>query len=117
MNNNLGIFIKNERLKKRMSLRAFAQNCGISHTHLDSIEKGKDFRTGKPVSVTMETLMKLAACLNVKPQFLTELIYENDRDNIQYEILLQDEKELIENYRKADEQAKAKLLIISEHIN
>lgn len=43
-----------------LSLREFAKKCGISHTHLDSIEKGVDPRTGKPVSVSMDTLAKLS---------------------------------------------------------
>ena len=36
--NYIGEFIKNYR--GDMSLREFADKCGISHTHLDSIEKG-----------------------------------------------------------------------------
>lgn len=48
-----------------MSLREFANKCGISHTHLDSIEKGFDPRTGKPVSVSVETLKKIANAMNM----------------------------------------------------
>jgi transcriptional regulator with XRE-family HTH domain len=44
-----------------LSLRDFAKKCGISHTHLDSIEKGYDPRTGKPVSISFDTLNKLSA--------------------------------------------------------
>lgn len=56
--NYIGTFIRNYRGK--MSLREFADKCGISHTHLDSIEKGYDPRTGKPVRVTVDTLKKIA---------------------------------------------------------
>jgi len=42
------------------SLREFAQKCDLSHTHLDSIEKGHDPRTGKPVSITLETIRKIS---------------------------------------------------------
>ena len=81
--NYIGEFIKQYR--GNTSLRDFAENCGISHTHLDSIEKGVDPRTGKAVKVTVETLKKIANAMNmsindlllksgdVKPE---ELIYE-----------------------------------------
>ena len=61
--NYIGEFIKNYR--GDMSLREFADKCGISHTHLDSIEKGFDPRTGKPVRVTVETLKKIASAMNM----------------------------------------------------
>ncbi len=61
--NYIGSFIKNYR--GDMSLREFADKCGISHTHLDSIEKGFDPRTGKPVRVTVDTLKKIASAMNM----------------------------------------------------
>ena len=61
--NYIGNYIKEYRGK--MSLRTFADKCGISHTHLDSIEKGYDPRTGKAVKVTVETLKKIANAMNM----------------------------------------------------
>lgn len=61
--NLIGEYIKNYR--GDISLREFAKKCNISHTHLDSIEKGYDPRTGKPVSVTVETLKKIAKAMNM----------------------------------------------------
>lgn len=61
--NYIGDFIK--KYRGDMSLREFAEKCGISHTHLDSIEKGIDPRTGKPVSVTVETLKKIAKAMKM----------------------------------------------------
>lgn len=58
MINTLGEYVKQKR--GDMSLRDFAKRCGLSHTHLDSIEKGFDPRTGKPVSPTIEVLRKIA---------------------------------------------------------
>lgn len=46
-------------------MREFASKCGISHTHLDSIEKGIDPRTGKSVRITIETLKKIANAMNM----------------------------------------------------
>ncbi|MEG2687071.1 MAG: helix-turn-helix transcriptional regulator [Christensenellaceae bacterium] len=65
MANYLGDYIKNYRKLHSMSLRDFAERANISHTHIDSLEKGFDFRTGKPVRLTNETIQKLASVLNV----------------------------------------------------
>jgi len=73
LNNNLGEYIKKVRVSKDLSLREFGNLCGISHTHIDSIEKGVDFRTGKPVRITNETLEKLSNVLSVTPSFLLKL--------------------------------------------
>ena len=61
--NYIGEYIRKYRGKT--SLREFAEKCGISHTHLDSIEKGYDPRTGKPVKVTVDTLKKIANAMGM----------------------------------------------------
>ena len=61
--NYIGEYIR--KYRGDTSLRDFADKCGISHTHLDSIEKGIDPRTGKPVKVTVETLKKIASAMNM----------------------------------------------------
>lgn len=61
--NYIGEYIR--KYRGDVSLRDFADKCGISHTHLDSIEKGVDPRTGKPVKVTVETLKKIASAMNM----------------------------------------------------
>lgn len=61
--NYIGEFIK--KYRGDMSLREFAEKCDISHTHLDSIEKGIDPRTGKPVRVTVDTLKKIAKTMGM----------------------------------------------------
>ena len=61
--NYIGDFIKQYR--GDISLRDFAKKCDISHTHLDSIEKGYDPRTGKPIRVTVDTLKKIAKAMNM----------------------------------------------------
>lgn len=63
--NKLGKFIENKRRELGLSLRAFAEMCDISHSYLDSLEKGMDARSGKPVSPTIETLQKLASGLKI----------------------------------------------------
>ncbi len=77
MINKLGDFLKQQR--GNSSLRVFAEKLDISHTHLDSLEKGVDPRTGKPVRVTVDTLKKIADKLQIDFIYLTKLsINEND---------------------------------------
>lgn len=73
MNNTLGEHIKEFRIEHDLSLRDFAKMADISHTHIDSIEKGLDFRTGKPVRITNETIQKLAKALDEDESFLFQL--------------------------------------------
>ncbi|MBQ9858103.1 MAG: helix-turn-helix transcriptional regulator [Oscillospiraceae bacterium] len=68
MSNELGVFLRSQRGK--MSLREFAAKCHISHTHLDSLEKGYDPRTNKPVSISTETLRLIADGLDIDFVFL-----------------------------------------------
>ena len=56
--NYLGDYLKKTR--GSISLREMAKRCDISHTFLDSIEKGIDFRTQKKISITVDTIQKLA---------------------------------------------------------
>jgi transcriptional regulator with XRE-family HTH domain len=68
MENMLGTYLRSRRGAD--PLRAFSAKCGISHTHLESIEKGVDRRTGKPVSVSMDTLRLIGDGIGVDPLFL-----------------------------------------------
>ena len=61
--NNLGSYIR--KYRGNQSLRKKKKKCGISHTHLDSIEKGIDPRSGKSVRVTIDTLEKIAKAMNM----------------------------------------------------
>lgn len=61
---NVGKFIKKERIKKELSLRQFAELCNLSHSYIDKIEKGKDPRNNKPIYPTIDSLEKIAHALN-----------------------------------------------------
>lgn len=63
MNNGMGAYVKSRRQDMGLSLREFAALCGISHTHVNSIERGYDLRSGKAVNPTSSTISKLAAAL------------------------------------------------------
>lgn len=87
--NYIGEYIR--KYRGEMSLRDFADKCGISHTHLDSIEKGVDPRTGKPVKVTVETLKKIADAMHMS---INDLLIESG--DVKVEDLRFDNAELIE---------------------
>lgn len=57
-------------LRGDMSLRNFADKCDISHTTIDNIEKGIDFRTKKTTQVKIATLQKIANKCNVPISFI-----------------------------------------------
>lgn len=58
------------KLRGDMSLRDFAKKCDVSHTTIDNIEKGVDFRTGKPVQIKITTLQKIANACNVPVSYI-----------------------------------------------
>nr|DAJ09139.1 MAG TPA: helix-turn-helix protein [Caudoviricetes sp.] len=62
MENKLGNFLREKR--GSTSLRDFAKKLDISHTYLDSIEKGYDSRNKKPLRITVDTLSKIAKALD-----------------------------------------------------
>lgn len=58
-------------LRGNLSLRGFGQKCGVSHTTIDNIEKGVDYRTGKPVQIKMVTIEKIANACGVSMSYIT----------------------------------------------
>lgn len=76
MENKLGDFLKEKR--GNMSLRDFANKLNISHTYLDSLEKGYDNRNKKPVRITVDTLSKIAQALN---EPLEKLVFLSENRN------------------------------------
>ncbi|MGN5893783.1 helix-turn-helix domain-containing protein [Staphylococcus simulans] len=51
---------KIKELRGNQSIREASQNIGISHTYLDSLEKGVDPRTGKERKPTIEVINKIS---------------------------------------------------------
>ncbi len=58
------------KLRGNLSLREFGKLCDISHTTIDNLEKGFDFRTKKPTQVTINTLEKIAKATHVSVSFI-----------------------------------------------
>ena len=94
MRNLFGYYIKKVREEKGLSLRGCATICGLSHTHIDSLEKGFDFRNGKKVSPSTETIEKISSGLHIREQSLLNLaldkvekkfncfLYYNEREDL-----------------------------------
>lgn len=77
-NNALGKAIRKAR--GDLSLRDYAKKIGISHTHLDSIEKGYDPRTGKPVTISLDTFVKLSDATGIPLEELLFMLKYNLND-------------------------------------
>lgn len=77
MVDKLSEFIRKKR--GNLSLRDFAKLCGnISHTQIDSIERGVDPRTNKPVRPTIDTLKKLALGTGATVAYLAALAADEE---------------------------------------
>lgn len=61
------------KLRGKMSLREASKKIGISHTYLDTIEKGHDKRSGSPVNPSPETLRMIASAYNYPYEKLLNL--------------------------------------------
>lgn len=99
-----------------LSLREFAKLCGnISHTQIDSIERGVDPRTNKPVRPTIETLQKIAKGTGVKVSYLAALAANEDINDLTNPIknspvqFTNHEKELLKKYRQLDTDGKKEI--------
>lgn len=68
---SLGEYLKN--LRGNESLRDASKRIGISHTYLDTIEKGYDKRSGKHVNPTPETLKLISKAYMCDYEFLMSL--------------------------------------------
>lgn len=77
----LGNLIKARREELGLSLRDFAEMCGMSHSYIRNLEDG-DPRTGKQIVPTLEYLEKLAPALSMSlEEVLKEIGYIQDTDN------------------------------------
>lgn len=69
-------------LRGKESLRDASKRIGISHTYLDTIEKGYDKRSGSPVNPTPDTLKLLSKAYNYPYQELMEVAGYIDEEKI-----------------------------------
>ncbi len=70
----LGNIIYEYRTKNNLSLRAFANKCGLSYTYISMLEKGNDYRTGKPIAPTLDSVKYIAKAMNITIDELLKII-------------------------------------------
>lgn len=70
----LGEIIKNYREKHELSLRGFANKCGLSYTYISMLENGKDYRTGKPIAPTLDTVKYVSKAMNLPIEDLLKML-------------------------------------------
>lgn len=79
----ISVFVRKHR--GNLSLREFANKCGVSHTTIDNLERGVDPRTGKPPRIGLGTWQKIkSACegarkeANMAKRTLTDIEVEQE---------------------------------------
>ena len=81
--NELSDFLKDLRENKTKSLRRAAREIGISHTYLDSLEKGYDPRTKKERKPTPDVLRKISNYYDVPYSVLMQKAgYADEKGNV-----------------------------------
>lgn len=70
----LGDLIKDYRTNNKLSLRDFAQRCGLSHTYISALEKNIDPRTGKPIAPTLDTVKYISKGMNLSIEEILKIL-------------------------------------------
>lgn len=70
----LGDIIKKYREENRISQRDFAKRCNLSYTYISALEKNMDYRSGKPISPTLETVKCVAKGINMPVEDLLKIL-------------------------------------------
>jgi len=75
-NENLAAFLRKTALERQLSLRDFANILGVSHSYVDKLMRGVDNRSNKPVSPTIDMLLKIPDALGIpRIEFLRQCGY------------------------------------------
>jgi|SRR5690625_1013773 len=96
--NDLGKLLK--KLRGKESLRDASERIKISHTYLDTIEKGYDKRSGKPVNPTPETLRLISQAYNYPYEELMKMAGYLENSNDLPELTKKDERDIAKDLEK-----------------
>lgn len=72
----LGEIIKKYRHEHKLSQRDFAKRCDISYTYVSALEKNLDYRTGKPISPTLDVVKKIAKAVDISLDDMLKMLDE-----------------------------------------
>lgn len=83
----LGELILNYRnsFNPKMSLRAFAEKCGLSHTYISALEKNIDPRTGKPIAPTLDTVKFISKGMDIPIEEILRILDDEQEFKIKEE--------------------------------
>ena len=70
----LGEVIKKYRDENNLSLRAFAHKCGLSYAYISMLEKNIDYRTGKPIAPTLDSVKYIANAMHIPIDDLLKIL-------------------------------------------
>lgn len=107
----LGDKIKQYRTEHELSLRQFAERCGVSHTYIGVLESGINPNTDKPLVPNLTRLSQIAKGMNLSVE---ELITEVDDFDIAIEPNTYDR--LKAYYEKLNREGIAKLVEYAEDL-
>lgn len=84
----LGNLIKEYRSTNKLSLRDFANRCGgLSHTYISALEKEFDYRTGKPIAPTLDTIKSIALGMNLSIEEILKILDDEQQFTLNEETL------------------------------
>jgi transcriptional regulator with XRE-family HTH domain len=91
----IGKKLKEAREARNLSLRKAAEMIGVSHTYLDTLEKGRDPRTGNQVNPSAETLVQISKGYDIPIDELLPLDDEaNEDDSLDFDAIAHSLQEL-----------------------
>lgn len=71
---NLGDIMKAYRAEHRLTQQELADRAGVSKGYISMLERGTDYRTGEPITPTIETVMKLAGAMQISASDLLRMM-------------------------------------------
>ena len=83
----LGEIIKKYRKKNNLSLRAFASKCGLSYTYISMLEKNIDYRTGKPIAPTLDSVKYISNAMNIPIDDLLKMLDDEQEFKLNEDVL------------------------------
>ena len=83
----LGEIIKKYRKENKLSLRAFASKCGLSYTYISMLEKNIDYRTGKPIAPTLDSVKYISNAMNIPIDDLLKMLDDEQEFKLNEDIL------------------------------
>ena len=111
----LGEIVKQYRTDHGLSLRDFSKLCGLSNGYISMLEKNENPRSKKPIAPSLDTVRVISDTIGISLDDLLEKmdgsqkISLNPKNKDEF-VLSPIERQIIIEYRKADDVSKAMVL-------